>query len=1207
MIKLNKNFIHKIVASIILISLSVSLINVKHASADILRWSYVDTPSSITNVIVSPSEINFIAIGSDDHTFYALDIPDINSSGSHGRFYKSQDTGITWQNELSANLIAAKAFMPVWNFAIAPDDVNLIVAVTDSIGGPTPGGPKKVFFSSNGGLTWSDTNFNAAGWISCVDISITYGGTSHDIAVGTRTGTATGTVYVIKNAGFGSWVDQGLPLSDVVAIKFSPSYPSDYSLVVVSSDATGTQLHLGSHDTIANATSWDAAVAVGYPVLLWDYVFAPPNSCPTASQIITADLELPSDFSGTNQALRRFYVSTDTIAPNVQFGIYRVDDNVAHRINPPTSNRFSSIAYYGTYANGVLLAGEVTASAILAQVNIWRSTNCTATAPAWLKSDKYKSPTGGGNSGLANAQLAWNPNGTSAYCGTSSACLGVFTIPNGLVNCPVAAEWPDGYLKGVPLDESAFSVSPYSPNYDLLLTTYGKTHDTDIGNVWNQLSLIDTEMDRLTDVAALEAPATGAPLTASDYNVLYLFSASDNTTIATRFNSLWRSTTDPLGRRWERILCISSLSNQTILRVKQANYDETNRSQAIVFADLGTDRLGYSANEGQVWGIMNLTTVTDLALSTDNDMFILNDTLVYKYRLQVSSWIFKNKIDSQLLGGHTIAVPLKNPKNADKTTADMVLVGEVGPPNGLGRIAYIDFAKLVANAEPPLDERIAQPVPGDAHVIFDDKFEQDNIIYNATHDAANNQGKIYRWIIGKSTTWDELEPPNTAFYGLAQRNDVLYGAWRKPEVAAILANHAGVDRTLYPRINVPPPPEWDYLVADLPFDVTFTHEPISLKISSNQYNSLWALDNRNYDFINKLGLLWEYTDTASRVGPETTAPPSGSDIPVDPKSGRAVEVNFAWRQLSYSTVYELQIAKDIDFYNRVLVNENIVPVNQLSPEVFTPAGALIPASGSNIASFGNLESGHTYYWRVRSRAAITGDMIRSPWSATMYFTVEAGLPTASRYPSVTLFGPQYGAKNVSTSPGFSWSGMLRTTKYEFILARDPSLQQVVVKADVPTTSYLYTGTLDYNTTYYWQVRAIEPIVSDVSPIGTFTVMAQQQPVTPTVETPAPIPSWIWWIIALFTALVAAIIAFTMVRPGYNRPSGGGKLINVEPIVEKPKGPTLKERAGPQFTRVRSATARIWASFLAAIRRLPFLKPRQGGQPSDSQEKVDTTK
>jgi hypothetical protein len=117
-------------------------------------------------------------------------------------------------------------------------------------------------------------------------------------------------------------------------------------------------------------------------------------------------------------------------------------------------------------------------------------------------------------------------------------------------------------------------------------------------------------------------------------------------------------------------------------------------------------------------------------------------------------------------------------------------------------------------------------------------------------------GKIFRWVIGKSTAWDELEPPNSAFYGLGQRNDVLYGAWIQPGVPETAPYAAGVDRTIYPRRIVPPPPEWDYLIEGLPTAVVFNREPSSLKVSSNQENSLWAIDNALYNFAINVGRLW---------------------------------------------------------------------------------------------------------------------------------------------------------------------------------------------------------------------------------------------------------------------------------------------------------------------------------------------------------------
>jgi hypothetical protein len=1188
---------------------SISSVSIKPVSAHPgkLMWSIVDTPSPNNNVIVSPSEINVIAIGSDDRTFYAVDIP-------RSKIYKSTDAGASWMVELNLNLPADA--LPVWNLAVAPDDVNFLVAVTDATSPPS--GPQRVFVSENGGANWQNTNFPAlavGGYIGCLDISIEYGSGNRDIAIGTRTGSGTGKVYALRSPSFSDWRDQTVPPSttywpggDVIALKFPPTYTSDTSLVVVTADGTGTHINIGSRDTANNTTTWNAVG--GYPLLIVGT---------THLQIITADLELTSDFSGTDINLRRMYVSTDDAV--LQSGVYRVDNTMVYAIRPPvtapTVGRISSIAYFGNYAGGVLLAGEVTTDATTGMVYVWRTSDPTALTPTWLKSDTYKSPTGGGTSTYANAQIAWSPDGTMAYCGTSSACLGVYNTMAGLLDCAPPA-WPKGYLNSVPLDESAFSASPYSPAYKQMLVVFQKTQDAVVGSVWNQLSLIDTKMgqtvalpDFLSDVAVLEAPETGEG-GSNDYDVLYLASINSG-----GLDSVWRSTSDPLGMTWERILCMATSDNGMILRVRQPAYDEVDRSRVIVCADLGTGLVISSQDEGQIWVVSHLTNVTDLALAGDEVMYILSGAVVYRYEWSVNNWVRTHKENTELDAGHTIAVPLKNPeKKGDEETEDWVIVGEKA---GFGRVAYGDFSKVPVEFEPPTNMRISLPIAGDVHVVADDKFEQNKIIYAATNDISGTAGKIYRWTIDKSTSWDELQPPNTAFYGLAQRNDVLYGAWnvagppRPPEPAN---NPPGLDRTLFPRKGVPPPPEWDDLTVGLPapgninFPVAFTSEPSSLKISSNEYNNLWAIDNSliGYDWTTQIGCLWAYTDTAAKVGPWTTAPPSGSFIPVDPRSGRAVEVNFAWRQLSYSTVYELQLAKDVDFYNRVLVNENITPVDQLAPEVYLPAGALIPVSGSNIGSWGNLESGHTYYWRVRARAAVTGEIVRSPWSATMYFTVGAGLRTTSPYPTVTLFSPMYGAKNISTSPGFSWSGLPGTTKYEFILAKDSAFQKVVVKADVPTTSFLYDGKLDNNTSYFWHVRAIEPVVSDPSPIGTFTVVAEKKPVTPEVETPAPIPSWVWWIIAVFTALVVVIIAFTMVKPSYTRP-GGGKLFKVEPIADKPEKPMVKpagvklDNLKPIVNKLKSRIAKIWESITRAVRRLRNFRKRGVGESENSESEV----
>jgi hypothetical protein len=1129
-------------------------------------WSIVDTPSTANNIIASPSEVNVIVMGFDDRTFYAVDIP-------NGNVHKSIDGGVTWTVNLGGaggSIAAAGANLPVWNLALAPDDMNFMVAVTD--GGAADPGPRQVFISEDGGARWQNTNFTAPGeYISCVGISVAYGANNRDIAIGTRTGGGTGRVFIWKYTGIGgNWNPQdatgspasvGWPGGDVVSLKFSPTYSADNTLVVVYSSVTGTFLNAGERDVDVNFTNWSVIYVI--PIEL---TTAGPGSSPNNTQIITADLELPTDFSGTDSSLRRFYVCTDAVA-GPQSGIYRVDRGGVNRIMPPPATvRFSSIAYWGTYSEGVLLAGEVTAAALAPTpasfgVYIWRTSNPNVTVgtPDWNSSDARRSPTGGFGSGFANAQVAWSQDGTRAYCGTSSANLSL-----GGTGWGVVGRWPYGYTTAgggsAALDESAFSVSPYAPAYEQLLgyfASYGKSKDIKVGNVWNQLSLIDTQLSILCDVAVLQAPETGEEGGVfEDYDIAYLASVD-----TAGYDSIWRSTSDPLGRTWERVLCVNTTNDDIILRVKQTDYEEKDRSDVIVFADCGTDIVGYSEREGQEWNIRSFIAVTDLALAEEDVIYILNNTDVYRYREEGGGWIQTNKVNTQLGSGHTIAVPLKNPGEGGETPEDWVIVGEAGVLSGMGGVAWADFSQTPVRFKPPLERWIEVPVRGNVHVIADDQFERNKIIYAAVNNAAGNDGKIYRWTIDESTEWDELEPPNSAFYGLAQRNDVLYGAWGSPQVAAITSD-TGVDRTIYPRAKVPPPTEWDYLTEGLPTGVIFTREPSSLKLSSNEDNSLWAIDNSAYDWTNGIGCLWAYADTVAKVGPWTIAPASGDFIPVDPVTGRAIEIDFKWRQLSYASAYELQLAKDSDFSIIVLRNENIVPVDQLAPECYFPAGGLVPAPASDIVGFGNLEAGHTYYWRVRARVHVVGEAVRSPWSATMYFTVWAGLPVVAEYPTIALFAPAYGARGIPRSPVFSWSPMFKTAKYEFVLARDAALQEVIVKTNVSQTSYMYDGELDFNTNYYWQVRVVEPVVSDPSPIGTFTVVAEEKPAEPATEEPTPIPVWVWGVIAICTALVAVMIAFALVKPGYVR-SRAAPVSKLKLSDDKPRSPIAMTTEGRQ--------------------------------------------
>ncbi len=874
--------------------------------AGTMKWSVVDTPSSLGSVIVSPSEINAIAIGSDGRTLYAIDIP-------NSKVYKSLNGGITW-NDMSSYIANAGAALPAWNIAIAPDNPNFVAAVTSN--GGLPG---KVFVSIDGGGKWQDTNCPATSNISAIAISPNYGG--YDIAIGTRTEAGNGDIYISQASGQGNWASQGFT-NDVLALKFSPTYRADSSIVTIATHATGTYINIGIHDRAANTTNWGTWGPV-------EITTTGAGSSPTVAQVITADLELPADFSGQAPSLRRIYVSLDATTANA--GIYRFDDTVGYLLmSTPAPLRISSIAYHGTYSSGKLLAGEVRGNSGSATVIIWfTDAPITCPEPCWYQTQK--APTGGGNSGFANAQVIWCPDGSRAYCATGSATL----------NNPT--DWPGGYSTGVALDESALSLSP------------------DNGRTWNQLSLIDTEISFLSDVAV--TPAS---------DIIYLASVNNHAGI-NNFDSIWRTTGSPTGNTWERVLCLLSTSNDLILRTSNFGNNPT-----IYFASRLTSDLRQSMDGGQTWdSVTPGVNVTDFAVTRINDvphMYIMDNNYVRQGVSNGETWQWTPKTATTLNTGHNITA----------TPTGAVVVGD----DADGMVAY----SLDGGAS--FERTTAIPEPGKMHVSADYRFKNALIIYAASDSA---RSEIYNWVVGSNLGWTAMGSPGRGFYGIAQL-ETLYGAWSSGGITA-------VDRTLEPEKLGPPYIEWDSLNAELNAGVVFTREPVSLKVSAGI--NLWAIDNRPYTATT--GRLWNFYDCLSPShqytpppppsremlfqAPTPTSPTIGEVIPVYLDTGDIGDIVFKWKHPTTAIEYELWLSED-ETFNQIVLQQAIEPDNRQSP------GWELPETVS-------LEKGKEYYWKIRVSQAATGERGDGNWSKVMSFSV-ASPPEETSQPGPTLVTPSNG-------------------------------------------------------------------------------------------------------------------------------------------------------------------------------------------------------
>jgi hypothetical protein len=284
-------------------------------------------------------------------------------------------------------------------------------------------------------------------------------------------------------------------------------------------------------------------------------------------------------------------------------GIYRIDDNIVYTLMDTSTTfataaqnianrRISSIAYWGTYASGKLLAGEVLGDTCQAAVPTWFTDSPTVCPiPCWYPAKKPPSGAAGltdcnsSTQYYGNAQVAWSP--TYADQGVAYAATGASAMDDAF-NAPVAGDWlaaegaatpgwPSGYLNYMSLDESAFSLTRNN------------------GETWNQLSLIDTRMSKLTDVAP-----------SADCTTVYLASAN-NATTCKGFDSVWRSSMNekvvapplparPIGSIWERVRvsptatsCNETESQYAILRLAPDKED----GQIVFWAAGGTSLRGF--------------------------------------------------------------------------------------------------------------------------------------------------------------------------------------------------------------------------------------------------------------------------------------------------------------------------------------------------------------------------------------------------------------------------------------------------------------------------------------------------------------------------------------------------------------------------------------------------------------------------------------
>lgn len=440
---------------------------------------------------------------------------------------------------------------------------------------------------------------------------------------------------------------------------------------------------------------------------------------------------------------------------------------------------------------------------------------------------------------------------------------------------------------------------------------------------------------------------------------------------------------------------------------------------------------------------------------------------------------------------------------------------------------------------------------GTLYVEFDTGYATNKAIYAASLGTL----QVHRLVVGTDTAWKQISqaaavawPGPNSFSAPAGLNSLVTGdgavyVGGNSTVTATSPLVRCVNPTL-PETSIRGPffePQvWNWL----------TSPSVGLWLSrATDYNMLWTL--RGYS--SNTTEVWQYEDYLT-AGPKLTAPADKLSL------GRESDVILGWGAMTSAKTYFIWVGYDADFTQSFFLPEGKW---YREAHVLSPIGAYWHVV-NDINSFKAvyLDPGKTYYWRICSADSLNGCVDRatgatvpgtlgralSRWSEIRTFnTALVGAEwnpfrTSEGYPGNVA--PLAGATGVPVRPTFQWNAADWAVGYEFVLADNPAYTAPIVSltgaAAVKLPTYAMDKDLDFSKSYYWKVRAISPSTTSAWGEGVFTTMAKPVPpappvtVTPTppaiTVTPPPVtvtplipPVYMWAIIGIGAILVIAVL------------------------------------------------------------------------------------
>jgi len=811
------------------------------------EWTRISAPTIEGWVLAPDSVIVDYAVADDGDVAYVIVYSD-DTSQFH--LLKSNDSAATWEDIINSvedalddnDYINYSTRVATDN--TAPDFLTITLDMWDDSDGANE---VHVFISDDGGATFEDAGEVEDGGVyfpdgyrlSDLEVSPEVDG-KRDIAIGGRdnygdavlfrctvTGDSAGdwentTTYV-------GWDDNGTFTSMLVTdIIFSPSWTVDKTILVTTVTETGmdiytVDLQCGSWGM---SEGWNADSILGIDAVPVIEDVDIPMWLGDLDARWIAGITVPSDYNSKSTDTRYAWVwvnyyDLDWGEPACE--IMRVDDDSVDPVGPmgqieDSELWLTNVSYQGTIAEGEAIAGVLGTGTY----------DPVHGSPEDLLTECGEGVQVYRNDGIRNMDICCERWHDACKPPTGTFAMAVSYV--GEDKAYAVSLW--GFFS--PYDEDAWSVS------------------FDDGDFWNQLSLVDTHIDYLSDVAVSPDGNKTMLVSVNDDNGCGCDSVwlhAENLPEAPEYSGKWLRTwcgqlEGDIGEGWERGL----------LRLAP----EETTGDNVYLADYGTGNVYWNNMETlSCWdpiGCTELDFIVDLAAQDADTLYALDyygDVATF----DEDEW--QEGVDSKVEYGWTIAVQ-----------GDDILVGGCD-----GDVSYSDdggetFTELEQVPVVAADYTLVT-------VAFDSYFDANNTIYAAVagfEGSSPTTGGIYRWVIGESDEWENLGAEDYAYTGLAlnipsggkpktsaDTGGVLYASY-------VSGDTTGVARCLTPAEDVCcSGTDWDYLTRGLTSEL-FKMTPQALKIcnclTADLGSRLFAIDSSDcYDMEEgRTGTVWSFED-----------------------------------------------------------------------------------------------------------------------------------------------------------------------------------------------------------------------------------------------------------------------------------------------------------------------------------------------------------